>query len=54
MHITWTLLQIFDVGVYRFNLVNRHAPLDASMDGVQFVLGEVVSGLGTYQNKDLL
>ena len=33
--------------------MDGHTPLDATLDGVLFVLGEVVPGLGAQQDEDL-
>ena len=45
------LLQVFDVPVYRVDLVDGHAPLDAAADGTWFVLGKVVAGLAAQQDE---
>ncbi len=44
------LLQMFDVSVHCFDLMNRHAPFDSAKDGAWFVLGKIVAGLGAKQD----
>ncbi len=45
-HLGWSLLQVVDVLIQRFDLVNGHAPFDAAMDGAWLVLGKIMAGLG--------
>ncbi len=54
LHLRRRLLQVLDVAVHRFDLVDGHAPLDAAVDGARLVLGKVVAGLGAQQDEDLL
>ena len=54
LHLGRGLLQIADVLVQPFDLVDGHAPLDAAVDGALLVLGKVVAGLGAQQDEDLL
>jgi hypothetical protein len=40
--------------MHRFNLMERHAPLNPPVDGTGFVLGKIVPGLGAEEDKDFL
>jgi len=47
------LLQALYIPFDRINLLNRHAALDAAVNGAWFVLGEIVTGLGPHQDENL-
>ena len=47
------LLQIIDIHLHRFYLKNGHAAGNAAVDGIELVLGKVVTGLTAQQDKDL-
>ena len=53
-HFCRGLLQIPDIFVDCFDLVNGHAAFDTAIDGVRLVLAEVVAGMGSQQDKYLL
>ena len=48
------LLQITHITGNPADLVNTHPPLNATVDGVLFVQGEIVTTLGAQQDQDLL
>ena len=52
LYLDGRLLQVLDVIVNRIDLVNGHAPLNPAVDRAGLVLGKIVPGLGTQQNKD--
>ena len=53
LHLCWRLLQKPDVTFQHIDLVNRHPPFDATIDGAGLVLGKVMGGLGTQQDEYL-
>ena len=48
------LLQKFNVMIDRIDLMYRHAPLDAAVDGTGLVLRKIVAGLAAQQDEDFL
>ena len=47
------LVQVLEVALEGLDLLERHATLDAPVDGARLVLGEVVAGLGAEEDEDL-
>ena len=54
LHFGRGLLQVANVLIQPFDLVDGHAPLDAAVDRALLVLRKIMAGLGTQQDKDLL
>ena len=52
-HLGRRLLQVFHVAVDPLDLVHRHAPFDAAVNGAGLVLRKVVAGLGAHQHENL-
>ena len=54
LHFNGRLLQVAHIVVHPLDLMNRHAALNAAVDGVGLVLREVVARLGPQQDKNLV
>ena len=53
LDLAWRLLQELDIAFQRLDLIDRHAPLDAAVDGAGLVVRKIVPGQSTQQDEDL-